>query len=312
MTTKKIIITPEYLKDMFMTSDTSLISLSSKSKKSSKSYIEEHGELDRSKYTPFSKQLLESLTPYSRKRMADELHEDDREISRIEIKTAEDDPDYSYFENQEIGVILEKWICVNLKCNCGSKYVKYINPNMPIIDIRCSNEKHDITLYGPKYYQIKSTQNNKLNHYGYKYFDIKEHYIHVGSRKYGEICHSIITSDIEKDLLIGYMCITYKKINNDNIKIIKHLSFILSPKTDSSILAKSERYYTYIEPYPKAIMISFNPDLFDINFIESHIINIHQQYDEQLFVKAIPISYEQKYLKYKQKYLELKRNIFIE
>jgi hypothetical protein len=241
--------------------------------------------------------------------MADELGDDDIKISEIESKTMSDDPDYSYFENKEIGIMFEKWICVHFICKCGSKYVKYNNPNMPVIDIKCSNDEHNITLYGPKYFQIKSTQNNKLNHSGYKYFDIKYYYIHVGSRTYGEICHNIKTSDIDKELLIGYMCITYKKIDDNNIQIIKDLSFILIPKTDPPIILKSEKYYDYIELYPKAVMIRFNPDLFDITQIDSDRININQQYDEQIFLKVKPISYEQKYLKYKQKYLNLKNKL---
>ena len=208
MASQKTKITSEYLKDLFITSDTSLILLSEKHDKTDKKDIEkikEIEEIDKTKLTPFSKQLLKSLSPYSRKRMADDLYKDDIKIGKIEMKNTDDDPDYSYFENQEIGIILEKWICVNFFCRCGSKYIKYTNPNMPVIDIKCSNDTHDITLYGPKYYQIKSTQNNKLNHYGYKYFDIKHHYIHVGSRKYGDICHNIQTSDMDKELIIGYI-----------------------------------------------------------------------------------------------------------
>ena len=303
METKKYTITSEYLKNIFTTSDTSLISLSPKSD------IEKHIKIEKNTMTPTSKRILDGLTPESRKRMADDINEDNIEFDEKERKSISDDPDYSYFENQEIGIILEKWICVNFKCKCGSNYLKYNNPNMPVIDIKCSNDNHDITFYGPKYYQIKSTEDKKMNHHGYKYFDITKHYIHVGSRKYGEICHSIKTSDKDKELLIGYMCITYRKINNDNIRIITKSSFILTPKTDASILSKSENYYEYITPYRKALIIDFKPDLFIKTPIESVDINIHQQYNQESIIKGLRLSYEQKYLKYKQKYLNLKNKL---
>lgn len=261
-------------------------------------------------FTPFTKAILEPLTVRSKRKMVEELEEDNKRIRKIETEQESDDPNYSYFENKEIGVFLEKWYCANYKCSCGSIFLKYTKSNMPIIDIRCSNKSHNINTFGPKYYQIKSTENNKI-YKGYKYFDLDENYIHVGSKKYGEICHNITTidTDEDKELLIGYICITYDIITDDNnyIKIIPEKSFKLNP-----LIYKKEpqqMYYTYNSRYRGAIMIDFNKTLFDISHIDSQIIYIHQQFDEKIIPNAIPLSFYEKYIKYKLKYLELKNKI---
>jgi len=52
-------------------------------------------------------------------------------------------------------------------------------------------------------------------------------------------------------------------------------------------------------------MIKFNIKLFDIIFITPIDINIHEKYIKEKIIKAIPLSYEQKYinLRNKLKYL---------
>ena len=52
-------------------------------------------------------------------------------------------------------------------------------------------------------------------------------------------------------------------------------------------------------------MIKFNIKLFDIIFITSIDINIHEKYIKEKIIKAIQLSYEQKYinLRNKLKYL---------
>ena len=304
-------ITKDFIKNLFKTSNVIEITKIIPSPIKEKSIPFREITEGTSIMTPFTKAILEPLTVRSKRKMVEELEEDNKRIRKIETEQESDDPDYTYFENKEIGVFLEKWYCANYKCSCGSNFLKYIKPNMPIIDIRCSNESHNINTFGPKYYQIKSTENDKIYN-GYKYFDLDKNYIHVGSRRYGEICHNITTMDTDEDkeLLIGYICITYEKINDNNIKILSHKSFKLNPRSHSELYKEpQQKYYTYNSRYPDAIMIDFDITLFYIEKIESQIININQQFDEKIIYQAIPLSFYEKYIKYKLKYLELKNKI---
>jgi hypothetical protein len=304
---KPIQLTNDFLKNLFITSDVEEITLILKKNKSrdksrDKSKIAEKKMV--SQYTPSTKALLEPLSERSKRRMIEDITDDNKRIKLIEQEHESDDPDYSYFENKEIGVFLEKWYCANYLCKCGGQFFKYTNLNMPVIDIKCSNHhNHKIEIHGPRYYQVKSTEDNKI-YKGYKYFDLENHYIHVGSKRYGEICHNITTTDEDKELLIGYICITYDKINDDTIRIKEDKSFILNTKIYDK--EPKRNYYTYITPYRNAIMIDFDINLFDIVYIKSQIINIYQKFNEKIIQKTLPFTFYEKYIKYKLKYLELK------
>lgn len=302
------IIDKDYIKDLFYKSEVAEIIPTKIIKKDIYTTpVKSDGKILEEKITPVTKAIIDSLSPYSQKRMRMDIEEDNKRLRLSETKDEDIDPDYTYFENKEIGLFLEKWYCANYLCVCGKKFVKYTNKNMPIIDIRCSNIKHDIQKYGPIYYQIKSTESNTTFN-GYKYFDLSKHYIHTGSKKYGELCHNIKTNDIDKNLLIGYICISYKKYEDDSdnkIQIIEKESFKLAPKIDFN--SSSELYYKYIDPppYKNAIIIMFNEKICNIELIKKNIINIHQQFNELTLDDEF---FYMKYIKYKLKYLDLKKN----
>jgi len=210
---------------------------------------------------------------------------DDEQIKLLEEEQGIKDFLYKYFENKDVGVFMEKWICANIRCTCSGKFAKYSNPNMPVVDIKCINPGHDINIHGPKYYQVKSTEiGTKM--FDFEYFQLNPYQLlFVGSPSYGKYSHEIKGGDIDKRTLIGYICIKYKKINDSTININKDVSFILIPNMQVTPELQMELYYTYIEGMRKP-MIRFNTKLFTIQFmktidIDMSQINIYTRYDEK-------------------------------
>lgn len=264
---------------------------------------------DESAISPRSQMLLNLLTPVSRARLRMDFMKDDKEVMRMEEDEEDNDPLYKYFESTEIGVYMEFWICYNLRCPCGGKFMKYLNVNKPIVDVRCVNPEHKIE-HGPKYYQIKTTLSGSTYN-GYKYFSDK--YIFVGSKNKGYYAHYLKPSD-NLETLIGYICIEYNKINDIQIKLNLAKSFIVVPDMMSKI---DEYYYTYIILSGNNA-IQYNTkmcNIYNFNQILDNInINITttQQYDTIIYKKEdrdIAMKLFNKYYKYKQKYLQLKNNI---
>lgn len=274
MTTRsKSLITKEYLLDLFESEQTYIIEPIILKK----SQIIQKPNTSVYEFSPHTRTLLQSFTPNTRRYMIDDLRNDDEDIYKIEQALEEKDEVYTYFENTAIGVFLEEWVCYNLKCSCGDKFVKYQNPNMPVIDIKCNNDNHNSDLYGPKYYQIKSSELYKTFR-GLEYFQLEPNqYIHVGSRKYGSLCHEIKIGDIDfsnkssdkyKKLLIGYICIKYTYNTDSNINIIGNSSFILQPKLKfDKFIDLNSQYYLY--PIVERNVITFNKDLFNIYLFEN-------------------------------------------
>ena len=203
--------------------------------------------------SPMTKRILESLTPTSSYYMKKTLREDDIQHD-IEIgKNEEDDPLFEYYENTEIGVFLEYWLCYNIRCPvCGGELGKFTSPNQAVIDLKCMNSSHDV-----KYFQVKSTESGKT-YIGKKYFNLDKSnqnnsYIRVGSTKYGYAAHIIKPSDIDKGTLIGYICIEYSLGHDRHIKINKDKSFFVIPNVSSKI---DEHYYDYINLMPP--IVKFN------------------------------------------------------
>lgn len=184
------------------------------------------------------------------------------------------DPDFTYSSSSEVGVLLEYWVCANMKCPiCEGELHKYALTNMPVIDVKCSNDAHTFNM-GPKYFQIKATESNSN---GLLYFTLKRFldnmngFITVGSRRAGIFSHNVKPSRIVRgdttsmNLLIGYICIeyTYYSANNRNIKLNLHNSFILLPQTKikrSLIKKPNNYYYEYIDTITGKPTIKYNPE----------------------------------------------------
>jgi hypothetical protein len=269
MTTRsKSPITKEKLLDLFQTESTIIIDEPIKTivKTIAKS-IQPPSDSTLYMFSPNTIKLLESFTPGTRKYMAHDLEIDDTKIYNAEQKSEEKDELYEFFENTAVGIFLEKWVCCYLRCNCGDRFVKYENPNMPVVDIKCrdQNKSHSIEHHGPQYYQIKSSELYKT-YRGYEYFQLEPYqYIHTGSIRFGKICHEIKINDPDKSLLIGYICIKYKYNTDSNINIDKLQSFILQPKYKfDKPIDTNLQYYVYGDTDIKKPIILFNPVLFNI------------------------------------------------
>jgi hypothetical protein len=146
--------------------------------------------------------------------------------------------DEEFVPTDNYGKLVETWYADTCLCPVCLRpsLRRYVNNNFPTIDVICINEKHLFT-HGVKFFQIKSMNVNSTYVGGLtypKYFDIDNCYIHVGSRKFGEIVHNIgtISSDFEKKILIGYICICFAKVPLQNkLRVICNKSFIVLPKT---------------------------------------------------------------------------------
>jgi hypothetical protein len=272
--------------------------------------------------SPNSIELLSYFSPETQRNLARDFLNDDRMI-QAQIGILElDDPNYVQFNNNsKVGIYLELWACVNIRCpGCGHKLYKYANNNMPAIDVRCINPLHT-TEHGPLFYQIKATEKGKVFR-GFKYFSFTENYICTGSVRFGEPCHVIRANDkINRDILIGYICIEYTYINDNNIRIDANTSFVAIPNLNFEPTPKQLElcYYNYRQTEPIPVIqinelmirkIKFNElgQSFDSN------VNLSIEYDAQKIrteePPPSPFDMKLKYLIMKTKYLNLKKLIF--
>ena len=268
-------ITPQYILNMFDNSDLIQIEKTDETLRRTervpqKRKLEEYG------FSPDAKRILAAHTPITRKYLEGDFLEDDMRLLRLEEKQEEKDESFEVYENKEVGVFLERWICANLKCPaCLGKLVKYASNNMPVVDIMCSNKDHD-AKFGPKYYQVKSTEQGKL-HMGQPYFSLKDKYIKVGSTRFGKPIHEVTLGDEEnKKILIGYICIEYIYPDRNNMRRITinmNTSFFVVPdltKVPANDDERRKSYYKYIEnsKLPKIPQITFDQDLCDVYLLK--------------------------------------------
>ena len=149
--------------------------------------------------------------------------------------------------------------------------------------------------------------------------------INIGSRRYGEIPHSIKGSspmDLKK-LAIGYICLKLIPKADGTYQINPALSFCVFPKLE--LLDDKQYYY-----YPNPISLGHNPILVDMSmmnnipigsilkevivlgtpFVEEPIVNPYDLVSKKIDFSDAAIGksggYYYKYLKYKSKYLKLK------
>ncbi len=222
------------------------------------------------KISPLTQSIIDQLHNDEIKKYIEDYIKDNHILKVIEERQEDEDPDFSFKDPSNVGVFLEYWTCINIGCPvCGYELKKYLIPTMPVIDIICDNPAHTIDM-GVKYFQIKATEYNQDAHY--LYFTLNEiqdspnGFIKVGSRRYGELSHTIKPSEPlkNKELLIGYICIVYKYIKNDAsgriISIVNNKSFILLPNINSSNITRdNDYYYRYLANKKNYPVISYNP-----------------------------------------------------
>jgi hypothetical protein len=266
--------------------------------------------------SPFAAAIMESEeSPRVRARLAKDLQLDAAAAQAQNDLSELDDPNFAHFNSSDIGIKLEYWVCINIPCpGCGKKLYKYANPSMPAVDVKCNNT-HTPAM-GPRFYQIKTTVANRI-YKKYKYFSLENQYICVGSYRYGYNCHIMTPGSSSIDILVGYICIEYKEIQENKIKIEGGSSFILIPNLSSQ--STDTYYYEYISiPPDEMTVIRFNShirDMFTVIKLSNHPplkINLNAQIDLSFNYQTIeplePITLL-KYLIMKKKYLELKKNM---
>ena len=227
---------------------------------------------------------------------SNDLINDQKIIDRFEAIVEQKDEAYVNYENR--GKLIECWIADNLKCPCCNKNSlrRYYRDNFPAIDLVCINQLHTFEL-GVRFFQIKTSLKGSLFN-GTKYFDLENNFIHVGSRKFGNIIHNIQIDDdnIVKKNLVGYICIEY--VENDKFIKISNRSFLVLPKTYTSSISielfandttnnlinpiHNKKYYWYLtEEFENNQIIKFN-------LIHNNIILYNEIYTGN---KIIPKNY---------------------
>lgn len=222
--------------------------------------------------------------------LIENFNQDD--IANIELLNSQN-PLYINFDNN--GKNIECWVADNMCCPCcGIKSLKrYVRDNMPCIDLVCSNPEHKFAD-GVKFFQVKA-KSSSIIYEPYKNFNFETKQIHTGSKAIGQYPHSIKTSGDYYTLLIGYICIEYRKIIREPNEIIEILpnSFIVLPKiyiaefkvlfgskpvkkyNDKLGLEKEQMmiddknpqlYYWYIDTNPATNIIEFSTSNNDVIF----------------------------------------------
>lgn len=219
-----------------------------KRSRNSKSYDELETEKNTQikRKTSFPKKYdnyITSLTPYIKKYVDPstiddieaDLKLDDKLIEKIE--SYEDD---NYVDIENYGKHVEVWFADNFVCPVCRQYTlrRYAKSNFPVIDLVCVNNNHTFSD-GVRFFQVKAMAQGSLFN-GLPYFSRNDRTIHVGSYTYGKIVHNLsrYDFDVDKKILIGYMCIVIKRILEDSLIIDKTKSFFVLPKTNTEIVAK--------------------------------------------------------------------------
>lgn len=270
-------------------------------------------------YTP---EIIKNLQSYGvSSEIIDELIENfnQDDIANINFLNSQN-PLYVNFDNN--GKNIECWVADNIHCPCcGAKSLRrYVRNNMPCIDLLCSNPAHKFAD-GVKFFQVKA-KSSSVTYDAYKNFDYNTKQIHTGSKAIGQYLHSIETFGDYNPLLIGYICIEYRKIIKEPNEIIEILpsSFIVLPKiyiAESKVLFEPKHqpikkfnnklglekeqmidnkknpllYYWYIDTNPVGNIIEFSSINNDVIFFNLH--NKSKLFDSGLRMNFITTDYNQ-------------------
>ena len=288
------------------------------------------------KYTPITQKLLEYADTKDKDRLLADLEADDKQLGLLSRKELLDDPDFiEKLGYSALGFYMETYLCFHGCCpKCKKKSLrKFKDCNIPAIDFVCINQHH-IENNECFLFQLKvSVESN--------YFDAM--HIKVGSRRYGNLSHSIKgTSDVyHKKLLIGYICLKLNDAGDNKYLINKKSSYCYVPDLK---LTKDELYYEYLNEKDDVIKVNINMmESIEINdFFQTEIVDNQSfneipitntyfklydwlpmtaekgQYDSLRVPKNLGPLFEEKkggyydkYLKYKSKYLKLKSELLL-
>ena len=323
-------ITVEYLQYLFFKSGLVHIDIARQSERLTVlRRLETYKPQRNGEYTPMKQKILEYEGPANREALLAELTKDDREITGIESSQFLDDPDYvEKMSNSGLGFYMESFVSYYGKCpGCGQVSLKkFRNCSIPAVDFVCINKEYHETHNICFLFQLKISV-SESHDYFYTSADGNK-IINIGSRRYGEIPHSIKgTSPFDlKKLAIGYICLKLIPKADGTYQINSALSFCVFPKLELSV---DKQYYNYMG----AIILGHNPITVDMSmmnnipigsiftegivlgtpFVEQTIPNPYDLVSKKLDFGPAAMGksggYYYKYLKYKSKYLKLKEII---
>lgn len=218
--------------------------------------------------TPMTKMIVSNLSPYSRKLMLEDISNDDKEILDLE-----NDPDYlEKMENNRLGFYMESFMSYYGLCPvCKQNTLrKYAQSNVPVVDFVCINKDYHIKSNTCFLFQLKISLNNQ-------YFSFRQQTISIGSKKYGEIPHSIKGNGIKK-IVPGYICLKLISKEMQTYKIDTQDSFIIIPNYLDNSNKSYYEYMPYLDKYGKNV-ITWNPTMFITPLVEDIIpLHINHEY----------------------------------
>lgn len=190
--------------------------------------------------TPITKLIYDTLDTPQQERFLKSVAEDELALLLTEAKLDENDPDYfEKMTNGGLGLYMEKYICYHGHCPfCNENTLtKYYSSTTPVVDFVCTNTKYHLKHKKSFMFQLKISTSNI-------YFNLKNKIIRVGSKRYGELCHSIKGTDTNNFYMVPcYICIKLSNEKEHESYSISSNSFIVEPNYNSS----NKPYYHYVE-----------------------------------------------------------------
>lgn len=220
--------------------------------------------------TPMSKMILSTFTPISREKMTKLFQADTLEIE--ELEELENDPDYlEKMANNKLGFYMENFVSYYGVCPvCRENTLrKYFHSNVPVVDFVCINSDYHLKTNTCFLFQLKISL-------GDEYFSFNQRTISIGSRRYGEIPHTVKGSDniYYKRVVPGYICLKLIDQGMQNYRIDTHNSFVLIPDYNNKMNQSYYKYLPHKGKYNNSI-ITWNPSMFTTPIIE-HILDTLQ------------------------------------
>lgn len=234
--------------------------------------------------TPMTKMILSTLTPNSREFMRRDLQADTEIIEKMEKIELENDPDYlEKMANSGLGFYMENFISYYGVCPVCKEYTlrKYFHSNVPVVDFVCVNKDYHLKTNTCFLFQLKISL-------GDEYFSLKRQTISIGSRRYGELPHTVKGNDnIDyKRIVPGYICLKLipREMQNYQIDVIN--SFIIVPDYNNMSNRSYYEYLPYTDKYGKDI-ITWHSNMFIMLLIGDILttLNVTHEFFSEMIIE---------------------------
>ena len=228
-----------------------------------------------SSLTPFTKSLYQSIASIDKNNFLIDIGKDQPKINKS-LMVDVNDPYNEVLTKSKLGFYMEDYLCDKLVCPyCNGKLYKFVNQNMPMVDLICENAKQHVIEKNCCLWQVKTTVES------FDYFDKSRGFISIPNNQY-----SIIVLTPHQDfsyLQLGFICIFLNTTTDEHrYKINYNNSFFLKPLTDSF------RCYSFSSDIGNKIAIRWEPTCFlsDINLPNiGKIVDTNEVYSNTLKYK---------------------------